>query len=258
MSEHAPVIEPKTFGLLRAYLAQLWVPAERRTSWELGRSLDREMLLAAITDIDRFGDQPLVRMKDRHILLKRFLFWYRARDQILKLRTTSLYTFDSSLRGLVWRMVRDGLLIEQAKERGLQRRESVRAQKEWWEEKVLYTLEKNALSDSIRMDEALLRKYYQEHLRSYRTPKGDTMTFAEARGEVKKNWSSAQLNGRLLHRIIALKGKYPVEISNDVLMSLPVNNENDPRTVDVYVGKTGGTFPHPAFPTIDYDWQEWE
>lgn len=258
MSEHAPIIDPKTFGLLSAYLAQLWVPAERRMSWDLGRLLDHDMFLAAITDIDRFGDKSLVRLKDRHILLKQFLSWYRARDKILKLRTTSLYAFESSLQALVWRMVRDGLLIEQAIGRGLQRRETVRAQKEWWEEKVLYTLEKNALSDSIRMDETLLRKFYQEHLRSYRTTKGDTMTFADARDAVKKDWSSAQLNGRLLHRIIALKGKYPVEINNDVLMSLPVNNENDPRTVDVYVGKTGGTFPHPAFPTIDYDWQAWE
>jgi hypothetical protein len=257
MSEHAPVIEPKTFGLLVAYLTQLWVPADRRMSWDLGRSLDHEMLLAAIADIDRFGDQPLVRMKDSDVLLKRFLSWYRARDQILKLRTTSLFAFESSLQGLVWRMVRDGLLIDRATARGFQKRESVSTQKKWWEEKVLYTLEKNALSDSMRADEWLLRGYYKEHLRSYRTPKGDTMTFALARDEVKKDWSSAELTRRLLHRIIALKRKYPVEIRNDALMGLPVENESDPRAVDVYVAKTGGTFPHPAFPTIDFDWQRW-
>ena len=258
MSDHAPVIEPKTFGLLSAYLAQLWVPADQRTSWDLGRSLDREMSLAAIINIDRFGDQPLVRMKDRQVLLSRFLSWYRARDKILKLQTTSLYAFESSLEGLVWQMVRDGLLIERATGRGLQKRESVRSQKKWWEEKILYTLEKNALSDSINVNEGLLRKYYQEHQRTYRTPKGDTLTFADARDEVKKDVYAGELTRRLLHRIIALKRKYPVEIRKDVLLTLPVDDESEPRAVDVYFAKTGGTFPHPAFPTIDYDWQAWE
>jgi hypothetical protein len=37
-----------------------------------------------------------------------------------------------------------------------------------------------------------------------------------------------------------------------------VENENDPKAIDVYIAKTRGTFPHPAFPTIDYDWQTWQ
>jgi len=42
-----------------------------------------------------------------------------------------------------------------------------------------------------------------------------------------------------------------------VLNKLPVDLENDPRAIDVYIAKPRGIFPRPAFPTIDYDWQTW-
>jgi hypothetical protein len=58
--------------------------------------------------------------------------------------------------------------------------------------------------------------------------------------------------------LLALRRKYPVQIFDEVLRNLPVENENDPKAIDVYVAKKSGTFPHPAFPTIDVDWQGWQ
>ncbi len=258
MSSRSPVIDPATFGLVSTSLAQVWVPNERLASWQLGRSLDDETRLAAISNIDRFASRTLVRMNDRKVNLGRFLSWYRARDRVLKLHTTSQYAFESSLEQLVWRMVRDGLLIERAKNRGLQKRESVRTQKEWWEDKVLYETEKSAMADSIPADENSLRAYYRAHIRDYRSPKGDTLSYKDARVEVVNDYRSMQLTARILHRLIALKRIYPVWIDERALESLPVDTEEDPRAVDMYFAKTGGTFPHPAFPTIDYDWERWE
>jgi len=37
-----------------------------------------------------------------------------------------------------------------------------------------------------------------------------------------------------------------------------VENEPDARAIDTYFAKKGGTFPRPAFPTIDYEWQGWQ
>lgn len=258
MSGHSPVIEPKTFALLSTYLAQIWVPADRRESWNVGRSLDRELQLAAVKDIDRFGDETLVHMKDRSVRLARFLSWYRARDQIVKLRTTSLLSFESSLEGLVWRMVRDGLLIERATQRGMQHRATVKTQRGWWEEKVLYAAEKKALGDSITLDESRLKKYYEDHPRDYRNSAGDLLPLESVRDRVRKDCWSAELTARILHRLIALKRRYPVSIDEKVLAGLPVDSREDARAIDVYTAKTGGTFPHPAFPTIDYDWEGWQ
>jgi hypothetical protein len=47
-------------------------------------------------------------------------------------------------------------------------------------------------------------------------------------------------------------------IDDDALRNLRVENENDARAIDTYFAKTGGTFPRPAFPTIDNDWQVWQ
>jgi hypothetical protein len=155
-------------------------------------------------------------------------------------------------------MVRDGLLIEQALKRGLEKRESVQTQKVWWEEKALYALEKRRLADSIALDNAKLLDYFRLHRRSYRGVNGDTLSFEAAREQVRNDWYTAEITRRLLHRLIVLRKKYPVQIDDDTLRSLPVENENDARAIDIYFTKSGGTFPHPAFPTIDYDWQAWQ
>jgi len=51
---------------------------------------------------------------------------------------------------------------------------------------------------------------------------------------------------------------HSVTVDRAVLNSIPVDAENDPRAIEVYTVKKGGTFPHPAFPTIDRSWQTWQ
>jgi hypothetical protein len=258
MLAHSPVIEQKTFDILSTYLAQFWLPADMRAVMINGLSVDRETALAGIADIGRYGTATLVKMKDRSVTLSRFLLWYRDREFVLRLRATSVRAYQASLQQMVWQMVRDGLLIERAIKRGMDKRESVRTQKVWWEEKALYAFEKKKLTDSIVLDDAKLRSYYREHPHAYRGANGDTLSFDAAREQIRGDVFSAEFSARVLHRLIVLRRKYPVTIKDDVLRSLPLENENDPMAIDTYVAKKGGTFPHPAFPTIDSDWQEWQ
>jgi hypothetical protein len=81
--------------------------------------------------------------------------------------------------------------------------------------------------------------------------------FERVKDQVRKDYYMLELRKNMLHRIIALKRKYPVVVKSDVLMSLPVDVENDPKAIDVYTAKKGGTFPHPAFPVIDFEWATW-
>jgi hypothetical protein len=258
MLANSPVIEQRTFDILSAYLAQFWLPDDMRAAMVTGLSVDQETALAAIADIGHFGKEPLVKMKDRSVTLARFLSWYRAREFVLRLRATSVRTYRASLQQVVWRMVRDGLLIEQAMKRGMDKRENVQTQKIWWEEKALYALGKKKLADSMALDGAKLLDYYRNHRRSYLDGKGDTLTFEAAREQVRNDLYTTEFTRRLLHRLIMLKRKYPVQIDDDKLRGLRVENENDPRAIDTYFAKKGGTFPHPAFPTIDSDWQGWQ
>jgi hypothetical protein len=258
MLAHAPVIERRGFDLLGAYLAQFWLPKEMRAPMLNELSVDEETALSAMANVGGFGKELLVTMKDRTVTMERFLSWYRAREFVLRLRATSVRAYRQSLEQMIWRMVRDGLLIEQAVKRGMANRESVRTQKVWWEEKALYALEKKRLADSIALDDAKLVRYYRDHLRVYRKANGDTLSFESAREQVRNDCYTAEFSRRLLHRLIELKKRYQVKIYDEALAGLPVENENDPGAIEAYFAKKGGTFPRPAFPAIDQDWQGWQ
>jgi hypothetical protein len=57
---------------------------------------------------------------------------------------------------------------------------------------------------------------------------------------------------------LALKQKNKITINKELLNEIKVEDENDPRAVEIYAVKKGGIFPHPAFPSIDLLWQNWQ
>jgi hypothetical protein len=158
---------------------------------------------------------------------------------------------------IVWRMVRDRLLVDRAIRRNLQERDPVKKQLRWWEEKILYGEEKILLGRSIALSDSAWRAFYDAHAREYRTDSGAVQPFERVKDQVRKDCYVFELKKSMLHRIIALKRKYPVVVKNDVLMSLPLDVEDNPKAIDVYMAKKGGTFPHPAFPVIDFEWATW-
>jgi hypothetical protein len=78
--------------------------------------------------------------------------------------------------------------------------------------------------------------------------------FERVRDQVRKEYYTFELRKNMLHRLAALKRQYPVSVKDDVLSGLPVDVENNPKAIDAYIAKKGGTFPHPAFPVIDFEW----
>ncbi len=179
------------------------------------------------------------------------------RDTYFRLHTTTQQAFFTSTEDLVWRMVRDRLLVERALRRNLQERDAVKKQLMWWEDKILFGEEKIRLGGSIATDDSTCRAFYDANAREYRTDSGAVQPFEQVKDQVRKDYYTFELKKNMLHRIIALKRKHRVDVKHDVLMSLPVDIEDNPKAIDVYVAKKGGTFPHPAFPVIDYEWQTW-
>jgi len=258
MLNHDPVIVRRTFDLLRAWLGSKVLPPEKFSSWELARRFEEESDSVDLAHIDRYGKETLVTLNRGSISLRDFLVWYRAREFYVHLGISSPQSFFVSIEQLVWRMVRDKLLLERAMKRNLQHRKFVKTQKKWWEEKILYELAKSDLSNSIALDTQTLRDYYEERSRNYRNEKGEPVPFERAKDDVRKDLYSFELTKRLLHRILILKRKYPIEVRERTLRDLPVDTENQPKAVDVYAVKKGGIFPRPAFPTIDYQWHTWD
>jgi hypothetical protein len=72
-----------------------------------------------------------------------------------------------------------------------------------------------------------------------------------------KEYYNYEITKRTVHEVLKLKERYPVTVNEKALEALPVETENNPKALDMYFGKTGGIFPRPAFPTIDYAWSAW-
>ena len=261
MLEYDPVIIRGTFDRLEAWLAGVWAKPERYSTWELATRVGIPRDSTAGSSIDRGGRDTLVSLAGaglrRGISLGEFLAWYRARDTYFSLDIASEQAFFISVENLVWRMVRDRLLVGRALARNLQNRDQVRTQLRWWQDKVLYGEEKDRLGSTIAVTDSAIRAYYDANTRDYRADSGRVEPFARVKDQARKDYYEFELKKNMLHTLNALKKKYPVDVKSDVLMSLPVDIENNPKAIDVYVAKKGGTFPHPAFPVIDFGWASW-
>jgi hypothetical protein len=256
METKNPTIVRKSLDLLHADLARQILPPEVYASWNLDKRLADRWGVPPGSGIDSTLD--LVTFRNGALRIRDFLDWYHARELNLKLDLTSPEKMYASLEPLVWRMTRDRLLVQKALARGYGDRPLVRRQAAWWKDKIVYNIVKARMADSIKIDEARVRAYYDAHPRDFRDTTGAAIPFAKAEEDAKKAYYAEELTKKTLHEVLRLKQHYHVDVREDVLKSLPVDAGSDPRAIDVYLAKTGGVFPRPAFPTIDYEWQAWQ
>ena len=258
MLDADPVIERLTFDILRASLGTELLSDSTFTAWGLADRFQGEDDTVQYRDPARYERNTLVQTRSGALTLGMFITWYRLREPNLKLRLVSPQSFFVSLEEIVWRMVRDELLVRRARARSLHERPGVVAQKQWWEDKLLYQVAKDSLSRTITWTDTTLREYFDKHPRLHRDASGKVRRFEEAKDDVLREWYAVALSERMLRRLNALKDRYPVSIDDAALRRVPVDAEADPRAIDVAVAKKGGTFPRPAYPTIDPFWQTWQ
>lgn len=251
-----PIIVREPFNAIQAYLGKKFLSEEKFVEWGLaGRKGAKE--LKDVSRLDTIASRVLVQLKKKNLNVRTFLDWYRMREPYITLALTSQQGFFQSVEGIIWHMVRDRLLTDRAFERKLQHRTSVRRQKEWWKEKLLYLANKHRIADTIKDSLLLLRKYYEENGRNFCDTTGTVRPFDEVREDVWREYYSFELTRRLLHEILRLKQKYGVAINEGALKKVVLDIENDSKAIDVYTVKKGGTYPRAAFPTIDIEWQSW-
>ena len=255
MEGRHPVIIRKAFDILQTHLAEPVLGPGKFSDWKLADRLTSRWGSAEFGDPKAFERETLVELSDRKFTVRDFLDWYHAREYNLRLNSSSPQAFFMTLEEMVWRMIRDRLLTARAISRRLQHRENVRKQVQWWQDKIVYKLVRGGISDSIPSNDELLRNYYTDHRRDYRGARGDTLSFERAKEDVRRDFYSFEMTKRILHRVLRLKAKYKVVVHDDNLKRLLIEDEFDPRAIDVYSVKKGGTFPRPAFPSIDYEWQ---
>jgi hypothetical protein len=251
-----PTIIRRTLDVLHVMMAKQLVPADTFARWGLERRLRERWEISDYAAIS--PSEHLVESQAGAMTLANFQDWYRAREMNLHLSLGSAESLYASAEQLVWRMVRDRLLTARAMRRKLQERESVRRQFSWWKDKIVYNIAKGKIADSVATDSSRVRAYYDANKNRFRDSSGAVIPFEKAKEEVLKEYYNFEITKRTVHKVLKLKEQYPVTVNDKVLGELPVETENDPKAVDMYFGKTGGIFPRPAFPTIDYAWSAWQ
>jgi hypothetical protein len=236
-----PIIKRQGFDILRSYLGIYNLTEEKYNEWDLSQKLDKALAALQVTK-ENIGQTILIEMNDGTMLLEEFLIWYRNRSQYIKYNKTNLQSFSSSVESLVWRMVRDELLTTQAHERNFQQTETVLKQSQWWKDKIVYSAVKKDIVESVGLEEEEVRYNSLESL------------------DVKSNDEkiNTEITRRLLLKLNELKREYEIIINEDVLEKITVSEENNPKSIDFYTVKKGGLIPRTPYPTIDFEWINWE
>ncbi|MCH7772315.1 MAG: peptidyl-prolyl cis-trans isomerase [Bacteroidetes bacterium] len=236
-----PIIKIQSFNVLRAYLGLYNLTKEKYDEWNLSEKLSKALDELNVTK-ENIGQTILIETNDGTILLEEFLVWYRNRSQYIKFNKTNLQSFSSSVESLVWRMVRDKLLAGQAYERNYHTTESFTKQAKWWKDKIVYSAVKKDIVESVELEEEEVKYNSLESL------------------DVKSNEEkiNTKITRQLFLKLNKLKSEYEININEDVLEKINVSEEHNPRAIDFYTVKKDGLIPRTPYPTIDFEWINWE
>lgn len=234
-----PIIKRDAFNLLRSYLGKFVLAPEKYSEWGLDDKLDAALGNLGLNRSDKYPGLTLVECKSKSISLDEFIIWYRIREQYVKLIKDNLAGFSKSLEDLVWLMVRDKLITEQAFQKGYNKSDWVVKQSDWWREKISYTAVKNELANSITLN-------------------SEEIKLADEKNTSQSELLSEKLLKKILYKLLELKKKYKITVNKEVLDAIKVSSENDKKAIDMYIVKRGNLVPRQAFPTIDNEWANWE
>jgi hypothetical protein len=228
-----PQIIGTTFEILRTFLAKNEVTDDKLKEWKIDDKLNllQQQVDSSKKDINSL---ILVDMKEGSYSFKDFIDWFRYREQNIKFNDKDFNSFSGSVEAFIWRMVRDNSLTKIAFTKGYQKNKKVQEQLDWWKDKIVYALVRDDILGSALLGNS------KESFRFENKPLPE------------------EANKKLLHKVLALKQKYKIKINYNLLSGIKVENENDPKAIDLYAVKKDGVFPRPAFPTIDIFWQYWQ
>lgn len=236
-----PVIKRQSFNVLRSYIGTYTLEQDLYDDWKLPEKLDASLNEMQVTK-DNVGQSVLVVMNEGNVTLEEFLNWYRNRSQYIKLNKNDLQSFSKSLENLIWRMLRDKLLSEKAYERNFHQTESFKKQTNWWRDKIVYSAVKKGIVESVALENEEIRYDSRDSLNV----------------EYNKEKINTEIIRRLSLKLNELKKEYEININEDVLEKIYVSEENNPKAIDFYTVKKGGLIPRTPYPTIDFEWINWE
>ena len=233
MLNHNPVIQARAFDLMRSYMGNYELPPSLYKKWKLEKRMESEVQNYDSLDEKNLGKVALVVLNDTTFTMADFIKWFRLREEYLKFNQANFNSFSASLESLIWQMVRDNLLTRRAYSRGYQNLGIVKEQSSWWKDKIVYSIMRDKIANSVGLN--------------IESP-AQRMKIYDKKQEI------IDRTNKILDK---LKEKYKISINKKLLDKITVQDDDNPHAIDAYVVKKGGIFPHPAYPSIDFNWREW-
>jgi len=234
-----PIIKRDVFNVLRSYLGKFLLAPEKYSEWKLDNKLEIALTNLGLKRGAKYTGLTLVVCNNHKISLDEFIIWFRNREQYVKFSKNDLTGFSKSLEDLVWVMVRDKLLTDEANKKGYNNSQWVIRQSSWWQDKISYSAYRNELVNSIALN-------------------SEEQRLVSEKKKTQSEIMSDELSKKILHKVLELRQKYKVVINEKILAKIKVSTENDKKAIELFIAKRGNLIPRPAFPSIDNDWVNWE
>lgn len=239
MLESNPIIKRESFTILRSYMGHFVLDTNTFNEWDLFDK--QEQALEKIEDKykNNYSDIVLVETVGNNYTLANFINWYRNRELHLKFNKKNLITFSKSLENMIWKMVRDKILVSVAREKQYYNNNWVKKQSSWWKDKITYSAFKNELINSFNL-------------------KGNEIRIDDDLDLDLDKQYDVKLNQKIFQALQSAKKKYNVTINDSVLERINLSIENNKNVQELYIAKNGGLVPRPAYPSIDNEWAAWQ
>jgi hypothetical protein len=257
MNVHQPEIDKDTFVKVVHYINQVALHPNLFYKDTINNILKRNPVDFDAENYTVYKNEILVRGKSCEIIFGEFIAWYKPRMAYLKFNSSSAQEFILNVQQVLWRMVRDYLLVQKAKALGIDEWETVVTQKKWWQDKIVYNAVKADIASSINFEEDDLRKFYKKNMDNFLDKNGEVMPYDKCRNNIESDYIKEKYMFKLVHDVLKLKKEYSIQINEGLLQHLKVQDEADPDAIDFYAVKKGGLLPRQPYPTIDWEWQIW-
>ncbi|MGE5364158.1 MAG: hypothetical protein ACM3SM_08505 [Bacteroidota bacterium] len=192
--------------------------------WKSFQETDNFTKVLSSSGLFEQNTKILVRMKSFALTVGDFIQWARLRSTYIRPELKGKQKFYVSVEAMIWKAVRDRLIIKRAADLKTFDDPYVRKQIRLWRDKVVYQKLKLQTAAELKQDSSYAFEY--------------TKT--------------------IFRKVMKLKNRYKVTIDEKLLDSIKVSDEDNPQSVEMYAVKKGGTFIHQVFPVIDYEWQFWK
>ncbi len=152
MISNNPIIKRDAFNVLRSYIGKFILDPSTFSDWELSDKMESALNNIGRKNNSNYNDLILVETAGTDYTLEHFINWYRNRELHLKFQKENLIVFSKSLENMIWRMVRDKLLIAEAQEKNYYENSWVKKQSDWWKDKITYSVFRNEVLNSFNIE----------------------------------------------------------------------------------------------------------